>query len=86
MFDLRDIFQEHNPGIKRDLPLMTNALALEFNAVSVLQKLEFEWGLHKSRYMMFSILSITLHVLHSRMHTHTHTHTAFVSKRLSEGG
>jgi hypothetical protein len=36
VFDLHDIFQERNPGIKRDLPLMTDALAAEFNAFSEL--------------------------------------------------
>jgi hypothetical protein len=48
VFDLRDVFQERHPGIKRDLPLITNTLAPEFSAFSELQKLEFKWGLQKT--------------------------------------
>jgi len=76
VFDSHDVFQERNPGIKRDLPLVTNALAPEFNNISELQKLEFKWDCIRADIWHSAFwASHCMFYIHMCLHTHTHTHT-----------
>ena len=85
VFDLHCVFQEHNPGIKRDLPLMTNALAPEFNTISELQKLEFKWDCIRADIWHSAFwASRCMFYIHTCLCTHARTHHLFPKNWVKE--
>jgi len=76
VFDLHDVFQEHNPWHKIRPAFNDYALAPEFIAISELQKLEFKWNCIRADILHTALwASHCMFYIHVCAHTHTHTQT-----------